>query len=250
MTLPSLADVDLSQTLSRPAYDRLLATKQRDLQALVDTARVAERSIVLAFEGWDASGKGGAIRRVTAPLDPRSYVVYPIGPPEGGDARRHYLYRFWRRLPGNGRLAVFDRSWYGRVLVERVEGFASGEEWSRAYSEIRDFEQQIVDGGVLLFKFMMHISSEEQLRRFTSRKDDPRKRWKLTDEDWRNREKWDAYYEATDDMLSRTHTPEAPWTVVAGDCKRFARVQVVETLVDGLRERMEPASLVPSRPLA
>jgi polyphosphate kinase 2 (PPK2 family) len=236
MKAPRLADVDLSRSLSRPAYSRALTTYQRALPALMHPAHAERRAVVAVFEGWDAAGKGGAIRRLTAPLDPRGYVVYPIGPPEGQDARRHYLYRFWRRLPGTGRLAVFDRSWYGRVLVERVEGFATPDEWGRAYDEIQAFEQQLVDDGALLFKFFLHVSDEEQLRRFNARAHDPRKSWKLTDEDWRNRAQRDAYYQATDDLLARTHTAAAPWTVLAADCKRSARVHVLRTVVHRLHE--------------
>jgi polyphosphate kinase 2 (PPK2 family) len=239
MKKPRLADTDLSQSLDKDEYQRELAHYQRALQALGYPAYLERRPIVLVFEGWDASGKGGAIRRVTAPLDPRAYVVHPIGPPEGEDARRHYLHRFWRRLPEAGRLAIFDRSWYGRLLVERVEGFAEKKDWKRAYGEIRDFEQQLVDYGTVILKFWMHVSPEEQLRRFREREQDPRKRWKLTDEDWRNRDRRDDYHDAVADMLAKTHTREAPWTVVAGDDKRYARVEVLRTLVAGLSDALD-----------
>lgn len=239
MSTPSLASTDLGRSLSARTYSRRLTALQRTLQAFSHPIRTEPRSVVFVFEGWDASGKGGAIRRLTAPLDPRSYVVHPIAAPEGEDARRHYLYRFWRRLPEAGRVAIFDRSWYGRVLVERVEGFATRDEWQRAYGEIRDFERHLTDAGVVLFKFLLHISPEEQLSRFRSRETDARKQWKLTDEDWRNRERWDDYTEAMETMLAETHTPDAPWTVVAGDCKRHARVQVLQTVVDRLGDALE-----------
>ena len=246
---PRLDQVDLTQSLDKEAYREQLAHYQRALQALGYPAYLERRPVVLVFEGWDAAGKGGAIRRVTAPLDPRAYVVHPIGPPEGEDARRHYLHRFWRRLPEAGRLAIFDRSWYGRVLVERVEKFAKKKEWKRAYEEIHDFEQQLVDYGTVILKFWMHVSPDEQLRRFREREQDPRKRWKLTDEDWRNRKRRDDYHEAVEEMLDKTHTREAPWTVVAGDDKRFARVEVLKTVVEGLSDALdtEPVVGVPPR---
>ncbi len=231
---PSLGDIDLSVSLGRAAYKRKRKKYHHALQALGRPVFEKNRPVVIVFEGWDAAGKGGAIRTAMSPLDPRGYRVHPIGPPEGEDASRHYLYRFWRRLPEAGQVAVFDRSWYGRVLVERVEGFASENEWRRSYQEIREFEQQMVDFGTVLFKFWMHLSPEEQLRRFKSRETDARKQWKLTDEDWRNREKWDAYSEALQEMIDETHTDAAPWTIVEGDCKQWARVKVLQTLVTRL----------------
>lgn len=239
MKHPRLSDVDLSVELGRVAYQRKRSKYQKALQALGRPVFENKRPVVIVFEGWDAAGKGGAIRNAMAPLDPRGYRVHPIGPPEGEDARRHYLYRFWRRLPEAGQVAVFDRSWYGRVLVERVEGFATEEEWRRAYQEIREFEQQMVDFGTILFKFWMHLSPEEQLRRFKAREQDARKQWKLTDEDWRNREKWDAYLEALTEMIDETHTPYAPWTIIEGDSKQWARIKVLRTLVTGLQATFE-----------
>ena len=192
----------------------------------------------LLFEGWDAAGKGGAIKRITEKLDPRGYVVYPISAPQGEDKTRHYLYRFWRRLPERGQIAIFDRSWYGRVLVERVEGFADEDEWKRAFKEINSFERQLRDFGTILAKFWIHISREEQLRRFEERKAIGYKAWKLTEEDWRNREKWGAYEEAVEEMLVKTSTRTAPWCLVEGNDKYWARAKVlarlVETLSDGL----------------
>jgi polyphosphate kinase 2 (PPK2 family) len=197
-----------------------------------------QRPVILVYEGWDAGGKGGNIKRVTERLDPRGYVVHAIAAPSGDDATRHYLYRFWRRLPEEGQIAIFDRSWYGRVMVERIEGFCTEEEWKRAYREINHFERQLVDFGTILFKFWIHISKEEQLRRFDSRSHDELRRWKLTDEDWRNREKWDVYFEAVNEMLVKTSTATAPWTIVEGDNKWFARIKVLKTLVDELSKEL------------
>jgi polyphosphate kinase 2 (PPK2 family) len=202
-----------------------------------------QRPVVLVFEGWDASGKGGAVQRITAQLDPRGYVVHAIAAPAGDDKSHHYLYRFWRRLPPRGQIDIFDRSWYGRVLVERVEGFARSDEWQRAYAEINEFERQLVDFGTVMLKFWMHISPDEQLRRFEARQSVPYKAWKLTDEDWRNRDKWPDYQRAADDMIVRTSTPSAPWTVVEGEDKRFARIKVLETVVRRLEHELGKVKL-------
>jgi polyphosphate kinase 2 (PPK2 family) len=204
----------------------------------------------MVFEGWDAAGKGGVIKRVTEKLDPRGYVVYPIAAPQGEDATRHYLYRFWRRLPETGQIAIFDRSWYGRVMVERVESFCREEDWRRAYREINQFERQLVDFGTILFKFWIHISEDEQLRRFESRAVDPLRNWKLTDEDWRNREKWDAYGQVVNEMLLRTSTVTAPWTIVEGNSKLHARIKVLETLVDKLSQELHYDPYVEVKPRA
>jgi polyphosphate kinase 2 (PPK2 family) len=192
----------------------------------------------MVFEGWDASGKGGAIRRVTEKLDPRGYVVYPIAAPKGDDASHHYLWRFWKRLPEAGQIAIFDRSWYGRVMVERIEGFCTEAEWKRAYREINYFERQLVDFGIILFKYWLHVSPEEQLNRFKSRQTDQKRSWKLTDEDWRNRERWNLYEAAVNEMLLKTSTITAPWTIVEGDSKLYARIKILKTLVDTLSEEL------------
>ena len=189
------------------------------------------RPVCALLEGWDASGKGGAIKRLVAPLDLRHVRVAQFSAPTDDEKRHHFLWRFWGALPGWGGMAVFDRTWYGRVLVERVEGFASEEEWGRAYDEIVDFEQMNAAEGMVFVKFWMHVSEEEQLKRFKKREKDPLKAWKLTDEDWRNREKRSAYEEAVEDMLERTDHPQGPWTLVEGDNKRFARVKVIETVI-------------------
>ena len=233
-----LDTIDLSLALTKDEYHQSLIKYQVALHSLGYQVYVQERPVVMVFEGWDAGGKGGAIKRVTEKLDPRGYVVYSIAAPQGDDAARHYMYRFWRRLPETGQIAIFDRSWYGRVMVERIEGFCTEEEWMRAYREINQFERQLVDFGTILFKFWVHISKEEQLRRFESRANDPLRQWKLTEEDWRNREKWDIYAVAVDDMLMKTSTVTAPWTIVEGDNKQYARIKVLKTLVDKLSSEL------------
>lgn len=234
-----LDTIDLSLTIEDKEYDRLLVHYQVGLFALAYQVYLQQRPVVMVFEGWDAAGKGGAIRRVTEKIDPRGYVVYPISAPKGEDATHHYLYRFWRRLPESGQIAIFDRSWYGRVMVERIEGFCKEAEWKRAYREINYFERQMVDFGTILFKFWIHISKDEQLRRFESRSSDKLRQWKLTDEDWRNREKWDQYEEAVNEMLLKTSTMTAPWTVVEGNSKAYARIKILKTLTDKLSEELK-----------
>jgi polyphosphate kinase 2 (PPK2 family) len=222
-----LETVDLTQTLSPEEYHVDLIRLQVRLSQLGFQVYKQQRPVIIAFEGWDAAGKGGAIRRLTERLDPRD------------DAEHHYLWRFWRRLPEAGQIAVFDRTWYGRVLVERVEGFCSEEEWRRAYREINEFERQLVDYGTVLVKFWLHISSEAQLARFEDRRDTAYKAWKLTDEDWRNRDKWDRYMQAVEDMLLKTSTTVAPWTVVPANDKLFARVCVLQTVVNALESALD-----------
>jgi polyphosphate kinase 2 (PPK2 family) len=186
------------------------------------------------YEGWDAAGKGGNIKRITEKLDPRGYEVIPIAAPAGDEKTHHYLWRFWRHLPKAGHLAIFDRSWYGRVMVERVEGFCGEDEWKRAYQEINEFEGQLASFGAVLCKFWLHISKDEQLRRFKERETVEYKRYKLTDEDWRNREKWPLYEQAVEDMLEKTSTTYAPWTIVEGNCKWHARIRTLTTLIDAI----------------
>ncbi len=233
-----LGTIDLELKLEGKEYDEQLVKYQVALYSLAYQVYVQQRPVIIIFEGWDAAGKGGAIRRVTEKIDPRGYVVYPIGAPKGDDATHHYLWRFWNRLPEAGQIAIFDRSWYGRVMVERIEGFCKEEEWKRAYREINQFERQLVDFGTIRFKLWIHISKEEQLRRFEGRANDRLKSWKLTDEDWRNREKWDQYVEAVDEMLLKTSTVAAPWTVVEGNSKGHARIKVLQTLVDKLSKEL------------
>ena len=199
--------------------------------------------LTCVFEGWDASGKGGAIKRLVTPLDPRFVRVSQFAAPTYDEKRHHFLWRFWPKLPGWGGMAVFDRSWYGRVLVERVEGFATKEQWSRAYNEIVEFERTLVAEGMIIVKFWMHVSPEEQLRRFEERSTDPLKQWKLTDEDWRNREKRETYEIAINEMLERTDPTWAPWHVIAGDDKHYARFAVVEKVCEAIEARLKTEDL-------
>jgi polyphosphate kinase 2 (PPK2 family) len=238
-----LETLDLSRKLDREAYVREMARRQIQLRELGYQVYTQKRPVIVLFEGWDAAGKGGAIKRITEKLDPRGYVVYPISAPHGEDKTRHYLYRFWRRLPERGQIAIFDRSWYGRVLVERVEGFATEEAWKRSFKEINSFERQLRDFGMVLVKFWLHVSEEEQLRRFEERKRIGYKAWKLTEEDWRNRAKWSAYEEAVEEMLVKTSTTGAPWTLIEGNDKYWARVKVLSKLVKILSAALghEPA---------
>lgn len=238
-----LRRVDLSQRLDEHEYVRQRRRLQAQLHLLGLALYQQQRPAILVFEGWDAAGKGGAIQRLTAEIDPRSYIVHTIAAPAGDDKLRHYLYRFWRRLPSRGQIAIFDRSWFGRVLVERVEGFARPDEWQRAYAEINEFERQLVEFGTIICKFWLHLSPEEQLRRFQDRQNVPFKAWKLTDEDWRNREKWPQYEEAIDEMLLRSSTPAAPWTIVEAEDKRFARVKVLRTVVQRLEAELGKVDL-------
>jgi polyphosphate:AMP phosphotransferase len=228
--------VDLSQTLPRKEYNKKLEKLQARLSRLTWAAWEMRIASVVVFEGWDASGKGGCIRRVTQALDPRLFQVVPIAAPTDEERSHHYLWRFWRQLPAAGRLTIFDRSWYGRVLVERVEGFAREAEWRRAYHEINDFEEQLVEHGFMVVKFWIHVSKEEQLRRFKERESIPFKRYKITPEDWRNRRKWDAYKAAVNDMIAHSSTEFAPWTLVAGEDKKFARIQILKALCNRLEE--------------
>jgi len=241
-----LETLDLTRTLTRTAYVREVTQRQIELRELGYQVYLQKRPVIILFEGWDAAGKGGAIKRITEKLDPRGYVVYPIAAPQGEDKTRHYLYRFWRRLPERGQIAIFDRSWYGRVLVERVEGFAPEEAWQRAYKEINSFERQVKDFGAILAKFWIHLSREEQLRRFEERKTIGYKAWKLTDEDWRNRKKWGVYEEAVEEMLVKTSTRTAPWSLVEGNDKYWARTKVLSRLVEILSKEL---GYTPANPL-
>src|ERR1039457_4159077 len=241
-----LEAVDLTKKLDRAAYVREMTRRQIQLRQLGYPIYQQKRPVIMVFEGWDAAGKGGAIKRITEKLDPRGYVVYPSSAPQGEDKTRHYLYRFWRRLPERGQIAIFDRSWYGRVLVERVEGFAKEEAWKRAFKEINSFERQLKDFGAVLAKFWVHISREEQFRRFEERKAIGYKSWKLTEEDWRNRQKWSVYEEAVEEMLVKTSTKTAPWSLIEGNDKYWARVKVLSRLVEILSAEL---GYQPSGPL-
>ena len=226
-----------------PVAEEVYKTELKALQNRLNVLqqRLAESGrlpVILVFEGPDAAGKGGAIKRLVGPLDPRGVRVYSIGKPTPLELARHYLWRFWTKLPARGTIAVFDRSWYGRVLVERVEGFAAAEEWRRAYREIGEFERLLTDDGALLLKFYLQITADEQLLRFQRREGDPAKRWKINAEDWRNREQWDAHNAAAEEMLARTNFPAAPWQVVAGNSKRHARLAILRTVATALEGRL------------
>jgi len=239
-----LDQVDLSLSLDRQEAERELRdawerlTELRlTLGGLIGSQDIGPPVCVL-FEGWDASGKGGAIKRLVAPLDPRHVRVVQFAAPTPDESRHHFLWRFWPALPGWGGMAVFDRSWYGRVLVERVEGLATRAEWLRAYDEVNDFEQSLAEEGTIVIKFWLHISAEEQLRRFEKRAADPLKAWKLTDEDWANRSKRGEYEQAVEDMLARTDQPRAPWYVIPAESKRYARVAVARTVIEAIESGM------------
>jgi polyphosphate kinase 2 (PPK2 family) len=250
-----LDDLDLTKSLSRKeearALDRgweRLAQLRLTLGGLIGDQGIGP-PLCVVFEGWDASGKGGAIKRLVSQMDPRHVRVVQFSAPTDDEKRHHFLWRFFRVLPGWGGMAVFDRSWYGRVLVERVEGLATREQWLRAYDQINGFERSLTDEGMILVKFWMHISSEEQLKRFRRRDRDPLKTWKLTDEDWRNREKRDEYAEAVEDMLARNDQSRSPWHLVEADSKRYARVKVVETVIDRIEAGMRDCGMQPPDPL-
>jgi AMP-polyphosphate phosphotransferase len=234
-----LDQVDLAQRIDDERYEKRLKKLQQELAELTWKAWDSRRPTVILFEGWDAAGKGGAIRRVIAPIDARLYNVISIAAPTDEERARHYLWRFWRHLPRDGRIAIYDRSWYGRVLVERVEGFARVEEWSRAYREITEFEEQVVEHGTVLLKFWLHIDPDEQLRRFQERQEVAYKQHKITDEDWRNREKWDPYKVAVHDMVSRTSSSSAPWDIIPANDKHLARVEVLDRLVRRLGKALK-----------
>jgi AMP-polyphosphate phosphotransferase len=234
-----IRDLDLGQALDDAAYERELARQQGRLARLSQHKRFGNRSLVLVFEGIDAAGKGGAIRRVTGALDPRQYEVVPVAAPSDEERAHPYLWRFWRQVPRSGGITIFDRSWYGRVLVERVEGYCSESDWLRAYGEINGFETDLIEAGVVVCKFWLQISKAEQLARFRARERVAFKRFKITDDDWRNRKRWPQYERAVADMVERTSTELAPWTLVAAEDKRFARVKVLRTIADRLKSALD-----------
>lgn len=250
--MASLDDVDLSLKLPaeeglarlKRAQKRLLALRLQ-CGGLIGDGTLGPPLLIL-FEGWDAAGKGGAIRRLTAPLDPRHFKVSEFAAPSEREQRHHFLWRFWPDVPGWGGMCVFDRTWYGRVLVERVEGFATKRQWKRAYEEIVELERSLCSEGTVLVKFWLQISGKEQLARFKARAEDPLKAWKLTDDDWRNREKRDAYTEAITDMLRETDHSSAPWTLIPGENKSYARVAVVEAVIEALERGMRAAGQDPT----
>lgn len=235
----ALAGIDLSKTLTKEQYQKQLKELQKKLSRLHGELYQRRIPVVLAFEGWDAGGKGGAIKRLTQALDPRGYEVHPVSAPNDLEKSHHYLWRFWTAVPKAGHIAIFDRSWYGRVMVERLEGFCSEDEWRRAYKEINNMEECWANSGCIVLKFWMQIDKDEQERRFTERQQNPDKQWKITDEDWRNRAKWDQYEVAVDEMLVRTSTTYAPWIIVEANSKYYARIKVLKTVVDAIEQYLK-----------
>ncbi len=238
LTHTVLDEVDLGKRLTARQYEVELARWQKRLRELEYVCYERRAPVIVVYEGWDAAGKGGSIRRVIGGMDPRGYAVIPIAAPKGADATHHYLWRFWNKIPKAGHIAIFDRSWYGRVLVERVEGYCSEEQWRRAYHEINEFERSLHNFGAVVVKFWLHISKATQLRRFQERERIASKRYKITEEDWRNREKWDLYRTAVHDMISQTSTSYAPWTIIEAEDKNWARVRGVRTLAEAMAKRL------------
>jgi AMP-polyphosphate phosphotransferase len=233
-----LEGITLNRRLSAKTYGKRIVAEQLRLRRLHFELYERRRPVLALFEGWDAAGKGGAIKRVTETLEPRGFTVSSFSAPRGEEATHHYLWRFWRALPRAGHLGVFDRSYYGRVLVERVEGFCAPDEWRRAFREINELEEHQTSAGMIICKFWLHLSKEEQLRRFKDRERDPFRAYKLTPEDWRNRARWGDYLAAVEEMLARTSTRHAPWTVVEADDKYYARVKVVRTIASAIERAL------------
>ena len=229
----------LAPTIEDAEYKKELKRLQKRMAELHNIIYRKKIPVVLCYEGWDAAGKGGNIRRVAYPLDPRGFDVMPIASPEPHELARQYLWRFWTRIPRTGHICIFDRTWYGRVMVERLEGFCTENDWKRAYNEINEFERQLTDWGAVVLKFWIHIDSDTQLARFTDRQNTPEKQWKITDEDWRNREKWDLYEEAIDEMLAKTSTKNAPWYIIESNDKKYARIRTLKIIVDALEKACE-----------
>lgn len=236
---PILRDIDLNVNIDDLNYSARLKELQAKISDLGYKLYKKRRSVVIVYEGWDAAGKGGNIKRVTEKLDPRGYEVIPIMAPSKEELDRHYLWRFWNKMPKDGHIGIFDRSWYGRVMVERIEGYAKEDEWKRAYKEINDMELHMSNHGTIIFKFWLHIDKEEQLRRFKARAENPLKVYKITDEDWRNREKWNQYEEAINEMLFRTNTIYAPWTIVESNNKKYARIKTLEIITAKLTDELK-----------
>ena len=234
--MPYLKDVDLSPAISDEEYKKELKKLQSRLSELHNVIYRKKIPVILCYEGWDAAGKGGNIRRVAYPLDPRGVDVHPIASPEPHELNRQFLWRFWTRLPRTGHICIFDRTWYGRVMVERLEGFCTEKDWQRAYNEINEFERQLTDWGAVVMKFWIHIDQDTQLARFTDRQNTPEKQWKITEEDWRNREKWPQYEVAVDEMLHKTSTENAPWYIIESNDKKYARIKVLRLIVKKLEK--------------
>ena len=237
--MPKLRDVPLEgKTLDEEEYKKELKELQAKLGQLHNRLYRKRVPFIIAYEGWDAAGKGGNIKRLTGALDPRGFEVHPIASPEPHEKARHYLWRFWTRLPKDGHIAIFDRTWYGRVMVERLEGFCSENDWQRAYYEMNEFEQELHNWGAVILKFWVQIDKDTQLARFTERQNTPSKQWKITDEDWRNREKWDLYEQAVDEMLQKTSTTYAPWHILESVDKKYARIKALHIVIDALEKAL------------
>ncbi len=239
LKMPKLSEVDLSPAIEEEEYKKELKKLQKRLSELHNVIYRKKIPVILCYEGWDAAGKGGNIRRVAYPLDPRGFDVHPIASPEPHELNRQYLWRFWTRLPRTGHICIFDRTWYGRVMVERLEGFCSEKDWKRAYNEINEFERQLTDWGAVLLKFWIHIDQDTQLARFNERQNTPEKQWKITEEDWRNREKWPQYETAVDEMLQKTSTENAPWFIIESNDKHYARIKALRIIVEALEKACE-----------
>ena len=239
LKMPKLSEVDLSPAIEEEEYKKELKKLQKRLSELHNIIYRKKIPVILCYEGWDAAGKGGNIRRVAYPLDPRGFDVHPIASPEPHELNRQYLWRFWTRLPRTGHICIFDRTWYGRVMVERLEGFCSEKDWKRAYNEINEFERQLTDWGAVLLKFWIHIDQDTQLARFNERQNTPEKQRKITEEDWQNREKWPQYETAVDEMLQKTSTENAPWFIIESNDKHYARIKALRIIVEALEKACE-----------
>ena len=238
--MPKLADVELTgKTIDDEEYDKELKKLQSKLSELHNRLYRKRIPVIITYEGWDAAGKGGNIKRITGALDPRGYEVHPIASPEPHEKARYYLWRFWTRLPKDGHIAIFDRTWYGRVMVERLEGFCSENDWKRAYNEMNEFEKELSDWGAVIIKFWVQIDKDTQLARFNDRQNNPEKQWKITDEDWRNREKWDQYEEAVNEMLKKTSTAYAPWHILESVDKKYARIKALKIVIKELEKALK-----------
>ena len=237
--MPLLCDIPLDKCMEEDVYKKELKQLQQRLGELHNRLYRKKVPVIIAYEGWDAAGKGGNIKRIAAALDPRGYEVHPIAAPEPSELARHYLWRFWTRLEKNGHFTIFDRTWYGRVMVEPIEKLTPEERVNMAYREINEFESQLHDWGAEIIKFWVNVDKDEQLRRFNERENTPEKRWKITDEDWRNREKWDTYEKYVDRMITLTSTDIAPWTILEGNDKKYARIKALKTIVKRLEKRLE-----------
>ena len=239
VTMPKLSEISLEEkTISEEEYQAQRKELQAQLRDLHNRLYRKQVPVIICYEGWDAAGKGGNIKRITEALDPRGFEVQPIASPEPHEKARHYLWRFWNRLPKTGHITIFDRTWYGRVMVERLEGFCTENDWQRAYNEMNEFEKDLYDWGAVIIKFWVQIDKDTQLERFTARQNTPEKQWKITDEDWRNREKWDDYEKAVDEMLQKTSTTYAPWYILESVDKKYARIKALKIVIRRLEEAL------------